>query len=1509
MWSIIVRLITLAVAIVLLFVVADAHTAHAQSGTVDWGGWTLDYEVSGRYEGMELSSVTYQGVPILEKASMPVMTVFYDNNACGPYADRLGGSGLTVDWVGSSSVVNRTFTMNGQNWREIGFQDKIGAYILYHVWYLSDSGQLDAHVFAKGLQCNVDHLHYPMWRLDFDLAGAGGDAIRRNTGSSWQAYTSEFDANATEASNHRWQVLDSSTGTSVDIAFDDNSWNVPGTVVPEINYNSNRVYGRRYQSSEAGAWTGGAVTETPFNNNENIASQDVVMWYRGYLPHTSAEGGALWHSTGLRMTVNLSGGGGNQPPLVSSPGNQSSLVGTSVNLPINASDVDGDTLSFSATGLPAGLNINSATGEIAGTTSTAGSYAVAVGVSDGNGGTANTNFAWNVNPNPGGSGTVEVRVANGTDDGEQDANGNGYTTSIDLDLGEFPLGIRFNGINIPQGATITQAWILFTTDQTGSATTNLTIQGHDIDNAPTFGTNINAVTGRPATSASASWSPTAWNSVGESSSAQRTPSLASIVQEIVNRGGWQPNNSMAFVITGSGKRAAAAYERLPSQAPLLHIEYDTSAPTPTNTPVAPTPTPTNTPVSPPQGTLFSDDFEADQGWSINPTGSDTATTGQWERGVPEETNYQGGVYQRGDATSGTHVLVTDRRAGSNAGSYDIDGGVTSIRSPNIVLPGNGTSTLSLNYYFSHLDNATSADFLRVTAVGTNNQRVVLEELGTGNDAQGAWLSINTTLNDFGGQTIYLQIEAADASGGSLIEAAIDDVLIQFVAAPTPTPTNTPIPTATPTNTLVPTATPTGTPIPTATPTDTPVPTATPTETTVPTAMPTDTPIPTATPTNTPIPTATPTNTPVPTATSTDTPIPTATPTETPLPTATPTDTPIPTATPTGTQPPTATPTETTVPTATSTDTPTATPTETLLPTATPTDTPVPTATPTDTPVVGGTTFIYDDALQNNWGNWSYAATINLAEAGTVQSGSNAIAVTANPYGALSLRSGTGIDTAIYQGIGFWVHGGTTGGQPLSFSVRDNAGNNATNSFTFAPESNMWTRYEVSFVQLGISGTVERLFWRNTSNSAIDTYYVDQIELLTTVVVPPTPTPEPTATPTVPPSGSLNTIYDDALQNNWKNYSYAGTVALNEATTVYAGTQAISVTADPFGALSFNNVAGIDTSAVQGIGFWINGGSTGGQPISFSVRDVNGIDSPNEVAIIPQANTWTRHEISFSQLGATGTTQRLFWRNASGSPIATYYVDQVELLATVTVPPTPTPPPSGSTENVYDDVLKTDWRNWSYASTIDLAESTVVQSGTNAIAVTADAFGALSPRSATGIDTSQSLGIGFWIHGGTTGGQPLTFSVRDSAGNDALNDISVVPQANMWTYYSATFNELGIGGTVQRLFWRNTSNSTLDTYYVDDIVLLPGTSSAGSTVRAASQVFYDFDGDRIRDADEGDADFDGDGLPNLADPDADNDGISDRIEGAADVNGNGIPDYLDAVQQQVQNPIFLPFVGR
>jgi beta-glucosidase len=87
-----------------------------------------------------------------------------------------------------------------------------------------------------------------------------------------------------------------------------------------------------------------------------------------------------------------------QPVTITSPGPQEGIAGAAVSVPVPASDsTGGQTLSFSATGLPAGTSI-SGSGTITGTPTTAGTSTVTVTAKDGNGALASTSFTWTVAP-------------------------------------------------------------------------------------------------------------------------------------------------------------------------------------------------------------------------------------------------------------------------------------------------------------------------------------------------------------------------------------------------------------------------------------------------------------------------------------------------------------------------------------------------------------------------------------------------------------------------------------------------------------------------------------------------------------------------------------------------------------------------------------------------------------------------------------------------------------------------------------------------------------------------------------------------------------------------------------------------------------------------------------------------------------------------------------------------------------------------------------------------------
>jgi hypothetical protein len=176
-----------------------------------------------------------------------------------------------------------------------------------------------------------------------------------------------------------------------------------------------------------------------------------------------------------------------------------------------------------------------------------------------------------------------TQISASTDDAEQNAGtGAVSVTGTDLELTadgatQQLVGVRFPNLNIPQGVTITNAYIEFTPRDDGQAVNTgnptITVRAQNADNAATFSAATNDISSRAATAASATWSPADWV-VGTPA---QTSNLSSVVQAVVNRAGWASGNSMAFVMSGA---AANNFRRAWSQdgggsdrAPRLVIQY------------------------------------------------------------------------------------------------------------------------------------------------------------------------------------------------------------------------------------------------------------------------------------------------------------------------------------------------------------------------------------------------------------------------------------------------------------------------------------------------------------------------------------------------------------------------------------------------------------------------------------------------------------------------------------------------------------------------------------------------------------------------------------------------------------------------------------------------------------------------------------------------------------------------------------------------------------------------
>jgi hypothetical protein len=191
--------------------------------------------------------------------------------------------------------------------------------------------------------------------------------------------------------------------------------------------------------------------------------------------------------------------------------------------------------------------------------------------------------------------TFTATIAAGADDSFYRQNSGGSATlsnnANDAPVGLFDLNqtamgaqMRFTGVTIPKGATITAASITGVSSGSDSTTAvNSKLRGKAADNATmdtTTGAGPGTFENPPFTSAVVNWDNIPAFTNGSS---YTTPDISSIIQEIVNRSGWASGNALVIqwddidkrsTQTSSGNlRRFISYNNVPAQAPTISITY------------------------------------------------------------------------------------------------------------------------------------------------------------------------------------------------------------------------------------------------------------------------------------------------------------------------------------------------------------------------------------------------------------------------------------------------------------------------------------------------------------------------------------------------------------------------------------------------------------------------------------------------------------------------------------------------------------------------------------------------------------------------------------------------------------------------------------------------------------------------------------------------------------------------------------------------------------------------
>lgn len=180
---------------------------------------------------------------------------------------------------------------------------------------------------------------------------------------------------------------------------------------------------------------------------------------------------------------------------------------------------------------------------------------------------------------------------------------------------------------------------------------------------------------------------------------------------------------------------------------------------------------------------FEDDMESDTGWAAGEPG-DTATTGIWERAIPEPTDAQPGE----DRTpgGGVNCWITGAAAGTGLGDNDVDSGFTTLTTPMFDLTQLGPDA-ELRYWrwYSNDRGASPNDDQMFISI-SNDAGFSWRDVEEVSENTNAWVERRFRIADLiePTSTMLVRFIAADFGSGSIVEAGIDDLRILSVGCDT-----------------------------------------------------------------------------------------------------------------------------------------------------------------------------------------------------------------------------------------------------------------------------------------------------------------------------------------------------------------------------------------------------------------------------------------------------------------------------------------------------------------------------------------------------------------------------------------------------------------------------------------------------------------------------------------------------------------------------------------------------
>jgi hypothetical protein len=262
--------------------------------------------------GVELRAVAYRGRRVLARAHVPILNVRYDRDACGPYRDwqneesrfQIHGTAPAPGFR-LCDTPPTTILESGQDQGnfagvavyvdgdevELVSELEAGWYRYISRWRLGADGTIKARFGFGAVEspcvCNTHH-HHAYWRFDFDIGGAGDDAVLEynqpklpGQDSNWHTLRHEIRRARNDGRKRKWRVRNRGSGEGYVI--------VPGAEDGERDgFGVGDFWALKHrpgQIDDAAAAVDDRAALDAFVNGDAIVGTNVVVWYAAHFTH------------------------------------------------------------------------------------------------------------------------------------------------------------------------------------------------------------------------------------------------------------------------------------------------------------------------------------------------------------------------------------------------------------------------------------------------------------------------------------------------------------------------------------------------------------------------------------------------------------------------------------------------------------------------------------------------------------------------------------------------------------------------------------------------------------------------------------------------------------------------------------------------------------------------------------------------------------------------------------------------------------------------------------------------------------------------------------------------------------------------------------------------------------------------------------------------------------------------------------------------------------------------